>query len=297
MPKIPSAHLKGNEAVSALVHRLGKIGILADKITSDYGEDLILQTHLKNNADSFNIRVQVKYVSLEKDSRGRMAFRFSIDHLRRWVEHSDPILLCLYDKAAGRFFVIDPKAKFSIWQLAISKLKSIKIEFADEDAVDDSRLKALIWSIRIQYYSAMIARLESRFLYASLTKEEAKRSNEFVKNEIGTIIFDFLRVVEVLKHGKFDKHFLTGVSNVTRNFSKKGYADLGLREAFMLSILARVDEVAEQGLPRNLMENSTELCGHFLRYTNPKKWKELSSYFSGKWHPFGIKKLQRRSKP
>jgi hypothetical protein len=50
------------------------------------------------------------------------------------------------------------------------------------------------------------------------------------------------------------------------------------------------DADTHQGLPRNLMELSTEMSGHFLRFSNSKKWRELSSFFREKWHPFEVRK-------
>jgi hypothetical protein len=92
MPRIHSAHLKGNVAVSSLKSSLAKIGVLAEEIKNDYGEDLILQTNLENIADAFSIRIQVKYITFKKNRKKLYSARFSVGHLRRWISHADPIL-------------------------------------------------------------------------------------------------------------------------------------------------------------------------------------------------------------
>lgn len=288
MTQIHPAHLKGNLAVSSLRQNLAQIGILADEIKNDYGEDLILQTNLENIADSFAIRIQVKYTEFTKNRKGNYSVRFSIDHLWRWISHADPVFVCLYDPSINRFALINPKTYFSLWKISTTKQNSLVVNFSDADiAVDNAALEKCVWDARISYYSAKIAELESRGYYAPiLDKVDRKKYSDDLLLEMGVIIFAFMRAVGILRGGRFTPSYLRYVFNAGHNLAKDGFEDL--RAAFMLALHARVSDVAKVGLPFNLGERTTDLCGHYYRHIKPKEWRTLNALYAKRWNPFGI---------
>ena len=166
MPRVHASHLKGNLAVSFLKQELARVGILADEIRNDYGEDLLLQTNLRNVADPFAVRIQVKFVNLKKRKNGRYSFRFSVEHLQRWIGHTDPVLICLCDPLLEKYALIDPKETLRLWDLAMTGRQTISIQFSEHEIVRNSQqLQDLVWRVRIEYYSAKISQLESTYLY------------------------------------------------------------------------------------------------------------------------------------
>jgi hypothetical protein len=293
MTTIHPAHLKGNLAVSSLKHNLAQIGILADEIKNDYGEDLILQTNLENVADSFAIRVQVKYITFKKNRRGLYSASFSIDHLWRWISHSDPVFICLYDHVSTQYALINSKSISSLWGLATTNKKTFTVYFSDEDVITDKeKLESHVWEARVSYYSAKIAQLEANFLYGPVESEKIhKKRNDSLLLEIGVIISGFMRATKIYVDGQFADEFLKYLQNAAHNLAKDGFEDLN--DAFMLSVLGRVNETTKVGLPRNLMERTTDICGHYYRYMRPKDWKKLNALYPRQWNPFGIKSTKK----
>lgn len=286
MPQIHPNHIKGNLAVKALATKFAAAGILSEELSNDYGEDLLLQTHLGSIADSFAIRVQVKYIRAKKTKNEKYAFRFPVSHLWRWVSHADPVFLCFYDGSSQNCWLVDPKTRFSLWKLSTTKQKSLAVYFSEHDLATSTKIGELIWLARVAYYSANIARLENYFQYAPVDAKD-KKSREFILLELGVVLFAFLRSIKVVSTRGIDEKFVSYVSNAAFNLAK--HKDLNLRAAFMLALLGRADDLVK-GLPRNILEQATELCGHYFRYSKPKEWRRLSGLYRAKWYPFGIKK-------
>lgn len=287
LPKVHPTHLKANKAVAALVSRLAEVEILAETISNDYGEDLLLQTHHDNWADSFSIRVQVKHADLKRNRKGELSYSFETEHLWRWANHSDPVLVFIFDKSSSDFFMISPKEHFSIWDLANTAKKNLTIKFSDKNRANVMSLKDMIWRERIRYFSKMIADLESRHFYNVTPKK-----SDFL--ETATVVSNLIKSIGILEDDCFSAGFRTSVTNASNNFAKKeDHRELGLRGAFMLSVLGELDKITKSGMPLNVLEHCTEVSGHYFRCFHNADWRKLSAKFDEAWYPFGIRKLSK----
>ncbi len=63
MPKRPHAHVVGDQATNEVAGVWIACGCACERVTSDYGEDLVVQPALHQRVDPFQIRVQVKGTS------------------------------------------------------------------------------------------------------------------------------------------------------------------------------------------------------------------------------------------
>jgi Domain of unknown function (DUF4365) len=277
MIKVHSSHLKANVAVSAFVKKLAEVDILADRITSDYGEDLLLQTQLGNIADTFSIRVQVKYVSLRRDKSDQYSYSLSVRHLWRWVAHADPVLLCLYDRTTGEFLVADPKSHFSLWQLATTDKRSLTIRLADDNKGTPDLLNKLVWDARLRHYSTTIASLENGFHYEVSSNKQAKGQTR--QQEINVLTLSLIKAVGIIKeNGKFDAQFMKSLHTASMNFSRK-WKSSNLKEVFMLATLGFINQKTGCDLQGNIWNYSTELVGHFSELSIKRNGRPCQNYF------------------
>lgn len=82
---------------------------LSEVIRNDYGEDLIVQTHHKWQADAFQVMIQVKGSGAIKFVNGRFFYRFKGEHIFRWISQIGSVLVCIYDDSSQRVFAFSPK--------------------------------------------------------------------------------------------------------------------------------------------------------------------------------------------
>jgi uncharacterized protein DUF4365 len=152
LTKIPPSHLLADRAVIAVSAILNRAGALAEPIRNDYGEDLLVQSHLKGQADDFRLLIQVKGTSLGVRADGSRSFSLKVDHLLRWISQSDPILVCVFDEASGSIHAFSPSERFSLWQLSTTTKKSFAVNLLKEDEFNDETANQFIWKCRIKHF-------------------------------------------------------------------------------------------------------------------------------------------------
>ena len=156
MTKVVANHRLANRATLAVSTILDRVGALAETIKNDYGEDLIVQTQLNDEADNFRIYIQVKGTTLKNSRSGAYTFRLDTDHLRRWVSHIEPVLVRIYDQSTEIIYAFSPGARFSNWDLATTSKKSLSISISNSDIFNEDTARHFIWNARIFYYSQML---------------------------------------------------------------------------------------------------------------------------------------------
>lgn len=95
MTRIEPSHRVAQRALLAISAILDEAGALCERITNDYGEDLLVHTQLENVADTFRIFVQVKGAALKRNAPGTYSLRLDVSHLQRWVSQVEPVLVCV----------------------------------------------------------------------------------------------------------------------------------------------------------------------------------------------------------
>jgi len=131
--KLTANHRLADRAVLEVCRVLNDCGAMAERIRNDYGEDLVVQSQLNDEAHNFRILIKVKGTLLKENSDGFYRVMVSIEHLWRWITNSDPVILCIYDDVPANIYAIAPSNYFTQWDLATSPAKSRTIRFKKTD--------------------------------------------------------------------------------------------------------------------------------------------------------------------
>jgi hypothetical protein len=145
----------------------------------------------------------------------------------------------------------------------------------------------------------MFSWVENQQHYSTLYRALARNASA-LRLEAGVIIVTFLKAARILLADAFDPDFISSIMNGSRNLSREHRKDkIGLRGVFMLALLVHVDKLnnpgmkgrAKLGLPGNLLEYGTDMCGFLFRLYYAERWKHINSLFGRtQWFPFGIRR-------
>jgi hypothetical protein len=274
---MPSNHLLAEKAVIAISGILNQAGALSEQIRNDYGEDLLVQTHLNNYADNFRLLIQVKGATSKKGSR-TIALRFKIDHLLRWISQSEPILVCVYDDTIGASYAFSPNERFSLWQLSTADKKTISVKLTEKDIFDTSTAREYIWSCRMDHWSRMLSWYENHFRHAhELGTHRSRHKSIALDGDV--VVLSFLKAINIVDDDKISNEFREMIQNVSRNLAKN-QEDISLHAGFMLALLGQVDKFCSRGMPPNLMFQGTDLCEYLFYVWHNDDWKTASNRFA-----------------
>lgn len=292
MTRVSPSHLLANRAVLAVCTVLERAGALAETIKNDYGEDLLIQTHLNGIADNFHLLIQVKGTNLKADQDGFYSLRIDMMHLHRWTSHMQPVLVCVFDERTGKTYAFAPQRRFTMWELATTEKKSLTVKLNEHDIFDEGTAGRYIWDSRITFYSRMLAWNESQHNYV----EQYPRPDDVrrrIKREEATIVFFFLKSVRLFDDQMtIDPRFVSGIENASINLARMNKEsassadaergnNLTIESVFTLGLLGHVAEIASgAGLPSNLLHYGAEMAEKIFQHHRPKEWKRASQRFS-----------------
>ena len=253
-------------------------------IKNDFGEDLVVQSQLGGDVDTFNILIQVKGTVLKSTSEGKFRHRFDTDHLLRWVSHHQPVLVCIYDDSTEFVYSFSPRSLFSIWQLSTTTKKTNTITFGYEAKFDEQTASNFIWNCRVNYYQRTLSEFDEIEREVRYFKPpNYKRRLKSIDRDKTVLIFNFLRSLEVIKDAAFDVEFLRCIDNCSRNFARSNRENDGealeLTDVFVLCIIAQADEKYGGGLPTNLATCCAEFAYRLYAHLHPVYWEEIKSRF------------------
>jgi hypothetical protein len=252
MTKIPNGHLVAESAVLAISSILNRAGALTEQIRNDYGEDLLVQTHLDNYADNFRLLIQVKGTTLKKGPNQTRTLRLKVSHLLRWISQSDPVLVCIHDKTNKTAYAFSPSTQFSLWGLSSIDTNTVSIKLTNENIFNVDTARQFIWKCRIEHWSRMLSWYENHINYEyGLNGGEArKRANQL---NASVVVLAFLKAMGIVEDDKLSKKFRGYFRNASANFARKNTKaqkdKLSLRAAVMLAMLGKVHDVCGRGLP------------------------------------------------
>lgn len=264
MTKIPPSHLLADRAVIAVSAILNRVGALAESIRNDYGEDLLVQSHLKGEADNFRLLIQVKGTSLSARADGSRSFSLKVDHLLRWISQSDPILVCVFDNATSSIHAFSPNERFSLWQLSTTNKKSIAVKLSKEDEFNDESAKRFIWKCRIEHFSRMFSWYENHANYEPMGGSKSRR--KVIQLNGSVVVLSFLKAVGIVEDDSMSNEF----RDLGRDNREKS-TNFDLESVFTLGLLGQVDKVCHAGLPSNLMVHGAKLCITFFKHSHPEE--------------------------
>lgn len=286
MPKIASSHLMEARALTRVQSILAESDALSEVTKNDYGEDLIVQTHHKGQADPFQILIQVKGSGNIKSNNGSFSFRFELDHLYRWVAQAGSVLVCVYDDQTKRVFAFSPKERFSLWQILTTRKKTLRVVFKEEDDFTADSARIIIWDSRVEHFSNMLALSENRQHYVQV-HDTPKSVKTALRRETGVICLLFLKTVGMIIGDEFSERVRKQIRNGSSYFPKEWPDEpWSLRHIMMFTLIGEVNEATGCGVPDNIMEQVTEAAGHFYKSFHLEEWNAAECHMSMIWVPY-----------
>ncbi len=253
---------------------LNRAGALTESIRNDYGEDLLVQTHLNGFADDFRLLVQVKGTALKVGPDGVRKIRLNVDHLRRWVSQADPILVCVFDDLTGLVYAFAPNERFSLWSLSTTSKKTMTIGLLESDEFNERTATRFIWWCRIGHWSRMFSWYESHANYHEM--QGGKRSDfRKVEREGNIVVLNFLKSVGVIEKDVIAEEFRQKIIHCSTNLgadNKNKSTDFQIEDVFALALLGHVDDLCGVGLPSNLFVNGQRVCAVFFKSWHSAEW-------------------------
>jgi hypothetical protein len=270
---MPPSHLLADRAVIAVSTILNRVGALAEPIRNDYGEDLLVQSHLKGEADNFRLLIQVKGTNLATEPDGSRSFRLKVDHLLRWISQSEPVLVCVFDCATSGIHAFSPNERFSLWQLSTTEKKSILVKLSKEDEFNVESARKFIWKCRIEHFSRMFSWYENHVNYHAAAGGPKSKQKE-IQLDGNVVVLTFLKAVGIVEGDSISKEFRDIIRNCSTNLgrdNREKSTNFDLESVFTLGLLGQVDKVCHSGLPSNLMMHGASLCITVFKHFHPEE--------------------------
>lgn len=100
-------HILGDEAVGKLFSYFNSAGWTCERLTQDYGEDLLVRIFENGKATQKYFFVQSKStdnISRYETKNNNLRYPFKMSNIAQWAAHVQPILVTLYDSVEDRFY-------------------------------------------------------------------------------------------------------------------------------------------------------------------------------------------------
>lgn len=194
MPKRPSTHVIASKAVTTVASIIAEAGFAVERVTSDYGEDLLVQTAHAGQMDANRLWFQVKgteHIERFRRADGSILYPFAMDHLRRWIRSSDPVLVVLWDVENSRGYWAWPMAQVPPWRGEMDNRQQMSLTLEGENEFDAAAVRDLAWVARcLDFWE--------RLLVAEALDEQFYRSSSKAGLLPITVTSEFLALVDVV---------------------------------------------------------------------------------------------------
>lgn len=198
MPKRPQPHRTADTGIAEVMRICARAGWACDKMPTDYGEDLIVQTAHQDVVDPFRIFLQVKAtgkLSFPKKFNGHARKTFKRDHIIRWIRSPDLVVIVLWDVVSNEGYYVIPTQHVAEADLIRSTAKTrVPLWFCAEGKLDAKGIKALEWTARLEHFDRLLTqalRLEE------LSEHQTHRS--FHRKSVTALCTDFLATLGILE--------------------------------------------------------------------------------------------------
>src|SRR5690606_3876430 len=151
----------------------------------------------RGQADPFSILLPVNGVSAPPRG-GVVRLRFKVDHLRRWVGHAQPVLVCVFNQFSGQTYAFAPKDKFSMWELWTTDRKTLTVALGDDSLFDASTAERHIWERRLDHFARSMRDIEYRLQFNE-SRGGDKRTRSRLQRELGLVTFAFLDAIGLIE--------------------------------------------------------------------------------------------------
>lgn len=260
--KRPKQHVTGDKGIAGVLSACYECGWACDVVHSDYGEDLVVQTCLRDEVDAFRTLVQVKSRSKRRKTYSRVSV--SREHGLRWCRSREPVVLILWDaeKKCGVFIL--PKFQLNEHSLLSSEKPTCSIDFNDALPVNKENLERLGWHLRLSYFEDRLLQAGIRDAEYDFARKENLTGRAKYRSEAPTIMFDLFCRLDIIQRSGVAPHmsqwFHNSKQNIKRNTpagEKRPSASEAERMAAMLCFYGQLDKIGAGGAPLHLAESAT----------------------------------------
>jgi hypothetical protein len=198
MPQRTEEHEIAEVALTAIQAVIATAGFAVERVTNDYGEDLLVQTSYEGQMDASRLWVQAKgtrSIGSYARSDGRYALSMDRSHLTRWARSADPVVIVLWDclQGAGCFTRVDDRPR------AGDETDTAMVYFDSGQPFDTAHVIELAWMSRIDHYKRLILaaheEIEEEEFFGVEPEEELGKGRKLLVN----YALDLLRMFGVME--------------------------------------------------------------------------------------------------
>jgi Domain of unknown function (DUF4365) len=200
MPKRTSTHVLGDRAATKVTTIFENCGFAVERLSQDYGEDLLVQTVHEGVVDPSKIWIQVKgRADLKVRRDGTYVERVTNEHALRWARSADLVVMVVWDFHEDRGLWTLPMHQVDQWDLYLLERRTAKLVFDAEDQLGTETAKKLAWESRLMHYNTLVLRAGEFDQFQRIgTGSTSPRSL------VPLIAVNFLRLIGFIGHEQID---------------------------------------------------------------------------------------------
>ncbi|MGW5482412.1 DUF4365 domain-containing protein [Streptomyces sp. NPDC004008] len=269
MPKRPQQHQTAAKAENSVRSLWVNGGHAVDTIREDYGEDLLVQTCLRERVDASRIWVQVKGTTKDcSDEQSALPVLYiNAEQVLRWSRSSDLVIVTLWDVNNNVGWYTIPDGSFDHVTLSNAGTSTIPITFERSRRFDESAVEYLSWFARIDHADRSVGYSLSVLAEAEEEEEEEEEAAPaYAKHHqaaIASVVHQLAIDIGVFsRDGEMTSDFKSALSEGVKQIDgETGEQILGRSILWALAQTAYAN-CARNGLPSTLLVELTENIKH-----------------------------------
>jgi hypothetical protein len=267
MPSRPGQHQIGSRAATAVTAVWESTGAAVERITEDYGEDLLVQTCDKNGRmDAARIWVQVKGTKANAKMRQparKVTVPVRNDLALRWARTADVVVLVYWDVEAATGWYAIPETQVDLVRLADTPDATTRITVLSNDRFDTASARHLALRARLEHATKIVQRCKG-MIYLGYDTDD-------VKAEMITTLIQVMHDVGIADNNRVTPAFLKTLYRLWKFYEGEAGRDLSpaqmLERAALGAVLTMVADAAEQAQPQAGIEFQELLIGELVAVT------------------------------
>jgi hypothetical protein len=266
MTRRTRSHETGDQAVASVSKIWSTAGCSYELVRSDCGDDLLVQTSLRERVDPYRIAVQVKGTRNVSRYRTRRGIAFPVDrrHLLYWSRGRHCVLV-LWDVLHDEGWFAFPGHAFSDRKLFESRQQVLTVPL--KWRFDTHAAKRLAWFCRLDHYSSLLieASYWDRFAkeYAELLADGPAHISKTPSVSLDMLIA--LDVVAEISRGKYSLSaaYQARLANEISETWQSG-RKVKVPDAVIAAFMAHVQETTGGGTPHALVPPALDMVEALL---------------------------------
>ncbi|TQE19308.1 DUF4365 domain-containing protein [Streptomyces ipomoeae] len=264
VPKRPQQHQTAAKAENVVRSLWVNGGHAVDTIREDYGEDLLVQTCLRERVDASRIWVQAKGTTKDcSDEQSALPVLYiNAEQVLRWSRSSDLVIVTLWDVNNNVGWYTIPDGSFDHVTFLEAGTSTVPITFERSRRFDESAVEYLSWFARIDHADRSVG--YSLSVLAEAAEEAAEEEGEptYVKHHqgaIASVVHQLATDIGVFsRDGKMTSDFKSALSEGVKQIEGETSEQILGRSILWALVQTAYANCARNGLPSTLLVELTE---------------------------------------